>query len=76
MVDLSSCATHLNHVSKVVEVLAVVNGQLVVTVHDPVVDDITGDTDTQNVVARVTDRLPNQEEAVLHRAKFGHGLRA
>lgn len=68
--------SHLYHVNEVVEVLRLVDGQLAVLVDHPVVDDLPGDADTQDIVARVTDGLPDQEEAVLGRAQRGHCLRA
>lgn len=60
--------SHLDHVNEVVEVLHPVDGQLSVLVNHPVVDDLSGDADTQDVVAGVTDGLSDQEEAVLGRA--------
>lgn len=67
---------HLYHVNEVVEVLCPVDGQLAVLVNHPVVDDLSRDADTQDVVAGVTDRLPDQEEAVLGRTQFRYCLRA
>lgn len=68
--------SHLYHVNEVVEVLRIVDGQLVVLVNHPVVDDLPRDADTQDVVAGVTDGLPDQEEAVLGRTQLGHCLGA
>lgn len=68
--------SHLYHVNEVVEVLRLVDGQLAVLVDHPVVDDLSRDADTQDVVAGVTDGLPDQEEAVLGRTQLGHCLGA
>lgn len=68
--------SHLYHVNEIVEVLRIVDGQLAVLVNHPVVDDLSRDADTQDVVAGVPDGLPNQEEAVLSRTQLGHCLGA
>lgn len=66
--------SNLYHVNEVVEVLPLVNGQLAVLVNHPVVDDLSRDADTQDVVAGVADGLPDQEEAVLSGTQLRHRL--
>lgn len=53
--------SYLYHVNKVVEILRIVDGQLVVLINHSVVDDLSRDTDAQDVVARMADGLSHQE---------------
>ena len=68
--------SYLYHVNKVVEILHVINGQLIVLIYHSVMDDLSGDTDAQDVVTRVADRLSHQEQAILGRLQLTHRLRA
>lgn len=53
--------SHLYHVDKVVEILQVVNGQLVVLINHAVVDDLSRDTDTEDIVTGMADGFSHQK---------------
>lgn len=55
---------YLHHVNEVVEMLLVVNGEFVVSINNPVMDDVARETDTQDVVAGVTNGLSDQKQAI------------
>lgn len=67
--------SHLHHVHEVVEILPVVDGELVVLINNPVMDDIPRDADAQHVVSGVADGLSDQEQAVFSRLQLAHRLR-
>lgn len=58
-------SSYLYHIDEVVEILGFIDGQLVVLINHPVVNDLSGDAHAQDVVARMTDALSHQEQAIL-----------
>lgn len=67
--------SYLHHVNEVVEILLVVNGELVVLINNPVMDDLTRDTDTEHIVTGVANGFSNQEQAIFSRLQLTHRLR-
>lgn len=67
--------SYLHHVNEVVEILLVVNGELVVLINHPVMDDLPRHAHTQHVVAGVANGFSNQEQAVFSRLQLTHRLR-
>lgn len=67
--------SYLHHVNEVVEILLVVNGELVVLINNPVMDDVARETDTQDVVAGVTNGLSDQKQAIFSWLQLTHRLR-
>lgn len=58
-------SSYLYHIDEVVEILGFIDGQLVVLINHPVVNDLSGDAHAQDVVSRMTDALSHQEQAIL-----------
>lgn len=71
---LGSVFSYLDHVNEVVEILSVVDGQLVVLIDDSIVDDLSGDTDAQDIITGMADRLSHQEQAVFGWLQLTHRL--
>lgn len=67
--------SYLHHVNEVVEMLLVVNGELVVSINNPVMDDVARETDTQDVVAGVTNGLSDQKQAIFRWLQLTRRLR-
>lgn len=67
--------SYLHHVNEVAEILLVVNGELVVLINNPVMDDLPRDADAQHVVTGVADGFSNQEQAFFSRLQLIHRLR-
>lgn len=67
--------SYLHHVNEVVEMLLVVNGELVVSINNPVMDDVARETDAQDVVAGVTNGLSDQKQAIFRWLELTHRLR-
>lgn len=55
--------------------LLVVNGELVVSINNPVMDDIARETDAQDVVAGVTYGLSDQKQAIFSWLQLTRRLR-
>lgn len=67
---------HLHHVHQITEAHGLINGQVAIAMQDSVVDDVSAETDTQDVVSGVTSRFPHEKQPVLGWLQLLHSFLA